>query len=847
MQARALSVLILFLLATAFTPSASTEDAIGLASRISGNQTLVSAGKVFKLGFFSPDGADGRSYLGIWYASIPERTVVWVANRQSPVVDGPGVLELAADGHLVIADAKNATVWSSAAPTREVTSSAVARLEDSGNLVVMSSDGAREESVAWQSFDYPTDTLLPGMKLGVDIRAGITRNITSWRSPSDPSPGEYMFKLVIGGLPQFFLFRGPTTRIYTSGPWNGDILTGVPYLKSKDLSFEVVASPDETYYRYFIRDASMLSRFVIDGETGKLRRYQWSNGRWNSFWFYPNEPCEEYARCGAFGYCDSDRSPMCSCLPGFAPRSPEQWSRRVASGGCVRKAELSCGGDGNGDDGFWVVDRMKLPEATNATVLAGMNLDQCRQVCLNDCSCRAYSAANYSGMVGSGCVIWSVDLLDMRKYSMHVQDVYIRLARSEIDALKAAEHAAVHRRHPRRTVVLAVAATIAGVLLLLAVVFCSFWRNKVRRKPQFEMVSAAAPTGGARKRRLDADWKCAEKDGDLPLIDLEVIQEATNNFSVENKIGQGGFGPVYRGKLEDGLLVAVKRMSQKSSQGVEEFTNEVKVIAKLQHRNLVRLLGCCIDDDDERILVYEYMDNGSLDSFIFDEGKRKLLGWKKRFEIIMGIARGLLYLHEDSRFRIIHRDMKASNVLLDEHMVPKISDFGTARMCGCDETSVSTLKVIGTYGYMSPEYAMDGLFSLKSDVYSFGVLVIEIVTGKKNRGFYDPDHDLSLLGYAWMLWKEGRTVDLADEAMDGDFNSSEVRRCIQVALLCVDVLARNRPLMSSAVMMLASENAMIPEPNEPGVNIGRNTSDTDSTHGLTSNNATTTTSELDPR
>ncbi|TVU11267.1 hypothetical protein EJB05_44841, partial [Eragrostis curvula] len=745
MQARALSVL-LCLLATAaafLTPSASTDDAIGLASSISGNQTLVSAGKIFKLGFFSPDGADGRSYLGIWYASIPERTVVWVANRQRPVVDGPGVLELAADGRLVIADAKNATVWSSAAPTREVTSRAVARLEDSGNLVVLSSDG-REESVAWQSFDYPTDTLLPGMKLGVDIKAGLTRNITSWRSPSDPSPGEYTFKLVIGGLPQFFLFRGPTTRIYTSGPWNGDILTGVPYLKSKDLSFEVVASPDETYYRYFIRDASMLSRFVIDGETGKLRRYQWSNGRWNSFWFYPNEPCEEYARCGAFGYCDSDRSPMCSCLPGFAPRSPEQWGRRIASGGCVRKAELSCGGDGDGDDGFWVVDRMKLPEATNATVLAGMNLDQCRQVCLNDCSCRAYAAANYSGMVGSGCVIWSVDLLDMRKYSMHVQDVYIRLARSEIDALKAAEHAAVHRRHPRRTVVIAVAATIAGVLLLLAVVLCSFWRNKVRRKPQFEMVSAAAPTGGARKRRLDADWKCAEKDGDLPLIDLEVIQEATNNFSVENKIGQGGFGPVYKVKTSNTQLVNL-------------------INAHISHSVLCHSVDCA------------------------DEGKRKLLGWKKRFEIILGIARGLLYLHEDSRFRIIHRDMKASNVLLDEHMVPKISDFGTARMCGCDETS------------------------------------------------------------AWMLWKEGRTVDLADEAMDGDFSTSEVRRCIQVALLCVDVLARNRPLMSSAVMMLASENAMIPEPNEPGVNIGRNTSDTDSTHGLTSNNATTTTSELDPR
>lgn len=395
--------------------------------------------------------------------------------------------------------------------------------------------------------------------------------------------------------------------------------------------------------------------------------------------------------------------------------------------------------------------------------------------------------------------------------------------------------------------VIAVVAAVAGVLLLLALgcCCCCVWRK--RRKRQGE-TGSSAPGGGAddvlpiRVRKhpaLDEDWRSAEKDVDLPLFDLDVVLTATDNFALHNKIGEGGFGPVYMGKLEDGQEVAVKRLSRRSMQGAVEFKNEVKLIAKLQHRNLVRLLGCCIDED-ERMILYEYMHNQSLDTFIFDEGKRRLLRWQKRFDIILGIARGLQYLHEDSRFRIIHRDLKASNVLLDRNMVPKISDFGIARMFGGDQTTEHTKKVIGTYGYMSPEYAMDGVFSMKSDIYSFGVMVLEIITGKRNRGFYEVELDLNLLRYAWMLWKEGRSVDLLDEVMDGSFNYSEVLRCIQVALLCVEVQPRNRPLMSSVVMMLASENATVPEPNEPGVNIGKNTSDTESSQGLTANNVTIT-------
>ncbi|CAL9104084.1 unnamed protein product [Musa textilis] len=185
------------------------------------------------------------------------------------------------------------------------------------------------------------------------------------------------------------------------------------------------------------------------------------------------------------------------------------------------------------------------------------------------------------------------------------------------------------------------------------------------------------------------------KDLDLPLFDLGALADATGNFSIESKLGEGGFGPVYKGKLEDEQEIAVKRLSKTSVQGIDEFKNEVVLIAKLQHRNLVRLLGCCIQGE-ERMLIYEYMPNGSLDSFLFDEAKGWLLNWPTRYSIIVGIARGLLYLHQDSRLRIIHRDLKASNILLDMHMNPKISDFGMARIFGGDDTEVNTKRVVGT-------------------------------------------------------------------------------------------------------------------------------------------------------
>ncbi|XP_023634687.1 cysteine-rich receptor-like protein kinase 11 isoform X1 [Capsella rubella] len=347
---------------------------------------------------------------------------------------------------------------------------------------------------------------------------------------------------------------------------------------------------------------------------------------------------------------------------------------------------------------------------------------------------------------------------------------------------------------------IAVATVVVFFSLLLALVFAFYRRKKSYR---------------------DVGFQCELSGDDISVthslqFDFKTIEAATDKFSRSNRLGQGGFGEVYKGILPNGTEVAVKRLSKTSGQGAQEFKTEAVLVAKLQHRNLVRLLGFCLEGD-EKILVYEFVPNKSLDYLLFDPKKQGQLDWTMRYKIITGIARGVLYLHQDSRLTIIHRDLKASNILLDADLNPKIADFGMARIIGVDQTLDNTNRIVGTYGYMSPEYAMHGQYSTKSDIYSFGVLVLEIISGKRNSSFNQTDNNASnLVTYAWKLWRNGSPLELLDVTIIESCDSSEVIRCIHIALLCVQENPIDRPNLSTVILMLTSNTITLPVPHQPG-------------------------------
>nr|XP_034579744.1 receptor-like serine/threonine-protein kinase SD1-8 isoform X2 [Setaria viridis] len=700
-------LLLALLLASACTSSAASGNTLTQSGNLTGIRTLASPGDAFRLGLFAASNRS-RWFLGIWFTVSPD-TVVWVANRDSPLTSPSGVVEVSIGGALVLRDGAS-TVWSSSdySNSSAAAGAVAAELRDTGNLVLADAAG----TVLWQSFDHPTNTFLPEMRVGRSLATGAEWSLSSWSAADDPSPGEFRYVMATprGGAPELHVWSGGR-KVYRTGPWNGVRFSGIPEMTTFEDMFEFrfTAAAGEVSYMFRNRDGSPMSRVLLN-ESGVMQRMVWdkASGTWSNFWSGPRDQCDGYGRCGAFGVCNVVDALVCGCIAGFVPRSAAEWYMRNTSGGCTRRTPLRCGGSGGGDDGFYVLRGVKLPDTERTTEDASATLQECARRCLANCSCTAYAAADIRGG-GSGCIQWFGDLVDTR-FVDSGQDLYVRLAKSELAVADAPKNT--------RKFVAVITLVITGFALLLLSLAFVIWR-KVRRSERVTMLDGAVEL----------------MSGECPTYPMGIIRTATNGFCADNVIGRGGFGVVYKGQLPDGQHVAVKKLSaENTAQALNEFMNEVVLIANLQHRNLVRLLGCCVHCS-ERMLVYEYMSNKSLDFFIFDERRRALLSWKTRLDIILGIARGVLYLHQDSRLNIIHRDLKAANVLLDGDMVAKISDFGIARLfsTSADRQETITGRIIGTYGYMAPEYAMDGTMSFMQDVYSFGVLLLEIVSGRRNQ------------------------------------------------------------------------------------------------------------------
>ncbi|KAL5839712.1 hypothetical protein ACOSQ4_012320 [Xanthoceras sorbifolium] len=797
----ALILLLLFYFCSDF---GAAIDTITASQPIRDHETIVSSDNAFKLGFFSPVNSTNR-YLGIWYNDKSE-AVIWVANRDKPVEDASGVVTISEDGNLVVLNGQKEVLWSSKVSNSFTNVSA--QLLDSGNLVL---NNITTGGSIWDSFQQPTDTLMRRMRLSTDKRTGENVQLTSWKSPSDPSTGSFSAGISLLNIPQVFIWNN-NLPFWRSGQWNGREFMGITNVNSVYLGgFELVEDNEEgSAYVSFDFSIDPSTYFILSSQGRIIQRDRVSGkDEWAVSYTYPQNDCDIYGMCGSFGSCDARGKPICSCLRGFEPKNREEWNRGNWTGGCVRRTPLQCEsvnktGEADKEDGFLKFGMIKIPDFAERTSAPE---DKCRELCLSNCSCIAYS---YD--VGIGCMSWRDNLTDVQQFYSKGTDFYLRVANSELAADK------------KDMKVVIIVPVVVGTV---AIAICAFflWRWMAKRKAMKEKHNLLKREEGS--RNFSGENKNKDKLQDLPLFEFEKLATATNNFHSNNKLGEGGFGPVYKGILEDEREIAVKRLSKASGQGLEEFMNEVMVISKLQHRNLVRLFGCCIEGE-EKLLIYEFMPNKSLDASLFDPDKRKLLDWRKRFNIIEGISRGLLYLHRDSRLRIIHRDLKASNILLDEELNPKISDFGMARIFGGNQVQANTIRVVGTYGYMSPEYAMEGRFSEKSDVFSFGVLLLEIVSGRKNAGFYHDDLCVSLIGYAWKLWNEYDIVSFIDPTISDPCFQWEILRCIHVGLLCVQEFVRDRPSVSTVISMLNSEIADLPTPKQPAFTTRQSASDTNS-------------------
>lgn len=402
-------------------------DSISEDQTIRDEETIISASETFELGFFSP-GSSGSRFLGIWYRKSPDH-VVWVANRETPILDSSGILRLTGEGILTISNRTNHAIWSSPSQSGPpANSKPVAQLLDSGNLIVRYGSSDSSENILWQSFDHPTNTLLAGMKFGMNLQTGLNRYLTSWKSLDDPASGFFTYKLDPTGCPQLIIRNGSVVQ-FCSGPWNGIRFSGFQQLTSNPVyEFGFVFNQSELYYYFELLNSSVPSMLVLN-EKGIAERFTWTDGDrgWILYSSAQTDDCDTYALCGAFGSCNIANSPKCKCLKRFKPKSLSSWQVGDWSKGCVRQTKLACPEQ---KDKFLRYSGIKLPDTRSSWFNRNISLVECGRICLKNCSCTGYTTLNISN--GSGCLIWYGELLDIREFNDDGQEIYVRMAASEV-------------------------------------------------------------------------------------------------------------------------------------------------------------------------------------------------------------------------------------------------------------------------------------------------------------------------------------------------------------------------------------------------------------------------------
>jgi hypothetical protein len=765
----------------------AASDTVSAARPLRGDDTVASSKGKFELGLFSP-GSSGRFYLGIWYRNVPGQTVIWVGNRENPLSSvASAELRVSTDeGNLELvglskSSASPGVVWSSNLSSSTVSSSMpgsnVAVMRDNGNLVLV--DGGNSSNVLWQSFDHPTDTLVPEAWIGENKVTGEYQTLTSWRNTEDPSPGMFMDTVDRNGSSEFFYLWNGSLAYWRTGVWTGRAFANIPQaIQNVIFNQTYIETPAYRRVTSVLYDNATITRMVLDF-TGQTRQYLWvpDSQRWEQTWAAPTDPCDVYALCGAFGICNQRRQPPCQCPPGFAPAAERGWGLSDWSGGCLRSTPLQCGGNVS-TDGFLEIPDIKLPD--DSLAVSAHSRAECELACLRNCSCQAYT---FSGR--GGCAVWHNGFRNLEQLYAGDEDpsssLYLRLSESELQHLRGAK--GKNRRLLRR--VLGIVLACLGALGASAL--AAFMLLSRRRKRLEEMAN--------------------QNGSSLQVYSYGELRVATKNFS--ERLGGGGFGTVYRGALNGHtqVQVAVKKL-EGLRQGDKQFRTEVKTLGLIQHVNLVRLVGFC-SSSAGKMLVYEYMPNGSLDSYLF--GNSPCTSWNDRYGIMLGIARGLAYLHEGCRECIIHCDIKPENILLDKDLCPKIADFGMAKLLGRDFSRVLT-TIRGTIGYLAPEWISGLPISAKADVYSFGMVLFELISGRRNtEGYHGDGTEAEAEGERpsafFPVWAaarvaEGDTAAVGDPRLHGDLSKEELERACWVACWCIQDQEVHRPTMAQVVQAL---------------------------------------------
>lgn len=409
--------------------SAIENQSISSTQIIKDPEFILSKNGTFKLGFFSPPNSANR-YVGIWFNQVPVQTVVWVANRDKPITDSSGELKISVDGNLQLTMGQETIIWSTNVPNITINNS-TAQLQDTGNLVLLQHNSTDVPTTVWQSFEHPTNTFLPGMRPTISNTPNNKKVMfQSWKSPSEPSEGNFSIGIgITGGVPQIFTWNNGT-NFWRTGPWDGNNFIGLPNVDSTLKDGFVLEKNDDLGtldMSFDPEDANFFFNYVVDVNGTIIEQYWDADSKtWTAGWVGPSTPCEVYGTCGAFGSCDHG-SASCRCLRGFRPRNDQEWRKGNHSSGCVRRTKLQCNSStqGSNEDSFLRLQTMKVPD--NVVQRSAFSQDGCRSQCVSNCSCLAYAYH-----LNIGCMIWTEDLIDTQAFSSGGVDLFLRIAASEL-------------------------------------------------------------------------------------------------------------------------------------------------------------------------------------------------------------------------------------------------------------------------------------------------------------------------------------------------------------------------------------------------------------------------------